>query len=279
MLKSNNTFLIVYGNGQFVKWKIFEKCGFLLEKQDKFDLQNICKIVEICLQKLKIKNSSKPNLSYITINYQNDNRKIRRKTFMNKKIIAIIIVIAIIIGIGVWYFFFYAKNNANTANEIIPEEEISEEQMRQTIVSLYFYNSEINSLVPEGRLIDAKELIENPYNKLIELLIQGPNNAELSKTIPEGTKVNKIELKGDILYIDFSKEFIDNHEGGEDKEKATIYSIVNTMTNLTEVNSVKILIDGEENKAFNDNKIKFNEPFVVIKAEDEEAQKDTKASE
>ena len=133
--------------------------------------------------------------------------------------------------------------------------------------------------MPEGRLIDAKELIENPYNKLIELLIQGPNNAELSKTIPEGTKVNKIELKGDILYIDFSKEFIDNHEGGEDKEKATIYSIVNTMTNLTEVNSVKILIDGEENKAFNDNKIKFNEPFVVIKAEDEEAQKDTKASE
>ena len=198
---------------------------------------------------------------------------------MNKKIIAIIIVIAIIIGIGVWYFFFHAKNSENAANEIIPEEEISEEQMRQTIVSLYFYNSEINSLVPEGRLIDAKELIENPYNKLIELLMQGPNNAELSKTIPEGTKVNKIELKGDILYIDFSKEFIDNHEGGEDKEKATIYSIVNTMTNLTEVNSVKILIDGEENKAFNDNKIKFNEPFVVIKAEDEEAQKDTKASE
>ena len=25
MPKSNNTFLIVYGNGQFVKWKMFEK--------------------------------------------------------------------------------------------------------------------------------------------------------------------------------------------------------------------------------------------------------------
>ena len=34
MLKSNNTFLIVYGNGQFVKWKMFEKCGFLLEKRE-----------------------------------------------------------------------------------------------------------------------------------------------------------------------------------------------------------------------------------------------------
>ena len=193
---------------------------------------------------------------------------------MNKKIIIAIIVV-ILIGVGVWYFLFYNKNDETEVNEIIPEEEISEEQMRQTIVSLYFYNENTKSLVPEGRLIDVKELVDKPYDKLMELLMQGPNNGELSKTIPEGTKVNKIELKGDTLYIDFSKEFVDNHEGGEEKEKATIYSIVNTMTNLTEVNSIKILIDGEENKAFNDNKIKFDDPFVVIKAEDENIEENT----
>ncbi len=193
---------------------------------------------------------------------------------MNKKIIIAIIVV-ILIGVGVWYFLFYNKNDETEVNEIIPEEEISEEQMRQTIVSLYFYNENTKSLVPEGRLIDVKELVDKPYDKLMELLMQGPNNRELSKTIPEGTKVNKIELKGDTLYIDFSKEFVDNHEGGEEKEKATIYSIVNTMTNLTEVNSIKILIDGEENKAFNDNKIKFDDPFVVIKAEDENIEENT----
>ena len=187
---------------------------------------------------------------------------------MNKKIIIAIIVV-ILLGGGVLYFLFYNKNAETEVNEIIPEEEISEEQMRQTIVSLYFYNENTKSLVPEGRLIDVKELVEKPYDKLMELLMQGPNNTELSKTIPEGTKVNKIELKGDTLYIDFSKEFVDNHEGGEEKEKATIYSIVNTMTNLTEINSIKILINGEENKAFNDKKIKFDDPFVVIKAEDE----------
>ena len=106
---------------------------------------------------------------------------------------------------GVWYFLFYNKNAETEVNEIIPEEEISEEQMRQTIVSLYFYNENTKSLVPEGRLIDVKELVEKPYDKLMELLMQGPNNTELSKTIPEGTKVNKIELKGDTLYIDFFK--------------------------------------------------------------------------
>ena len=75
---------------------------------------------------------------------------------MNKKIIIAIIVV-ILIGVGVWYFLFYNKNAETEVTEIIPEEEISEEQMRQTIVSLYFYNENTKSLVPEGRLIDVKE--------------------------------------------------------------------------------------------------------------------------
>lgn len=187
---------------------------------------------------------------------------------MNKKIIIpIIILVLILIAVGVWYFFFYNKNAQTSTNEITPEEEISDEQMRQTIVALYFYSEETQSLVPEGRLIDVKELLENPYIKLMELLIEGPQNEGLSKTIPDGTKVNKAEMKGDILYLDLSKEFIENHSGGEDKESTTIYSIVNTMTSLTEVDSVKILINGEENKAFNDNLIKFDDPFVSIKEE------------
>lgn len=187
---------------------------------------------------------------------------------MNKKMILIIIILVIIIGVGVWYFFFFSKNNEQQVNEIIPEEEISEEQMRQTIVSLYFYNESSKSLVSEGRLIDAKELIQEPYKKLMELLIEGPQNTSLSKTIPDGTRVNKAELRGETLYLDLSKEFIENHQGGEEQESITIYSIVNTMTNLTEVNAIKILIDGKENQAFKDNKIKFDDPFVVIKEED-----------
>ena len=185
---------------------------------------------------------------------------------MNKKIILLIIIGLILIGLGVWYFFFYNLREQTSVNEIIPEEEISEEQMRQTIVSLYFYNEESQTLMPEGRLIDVKELVEEPYKKLMELLIEGPQNSSLSKTIPDGTKINKIELKGDTLYLDLSKEFIENHSGGEIKESSTIYSIVNTMTNLTEVNAVKILIDGEENKAFKDNKIKFDNLFSRLES-------------
>ena len=39
-------------------------------------------------------------------------------------------------------------------------------------------------------------------------------------------------------------------------------TIVNTLTELTEINSVKILIDGQENMQFQDGKIGFSEAFV-----------------
>ena len=127
------------------------------------------------------------------------------------------------------------------------------------MVSLYFKND--NGLIPEARLIDVKELINNPYEKILNMLIQGPKNENLKKTIPEGTKINRIEKEGENLIIDFSSEFIEKHIGGELEEKLTIQSIVKTVTELTEINGIKIKINGEDNKEFKDGKIKFDKIF------------------
>ena len=173
-----------------------------------------------------------------------------------KKIILILLIILV--------FFVYKNVSIEKAKEdeyeeYTPQEEISEEQMRQTMVSLYFKND--NGLIPEARLIDVKELINNPYEKILNMLIDGPKNENLKKTIPEGTKINKIEKEGENLIIDFSSEFIEKHIGGELEEKLTIQAIVKTVTELTEINGIKIKINGEDNKEFTDGKIKFNKIF------------------
>ena len=180
----------------------------------------------------------------------------------NKKIV-ITFLILIVLCVGVFTYLKLIQNKKNEV-DIMPEEEISDEQFRKTMVSLYYKNKNNNELMPEVRLIDVKLLINEPYVTILNLLMESPKNDNLQCVIPEGTKINKIELKSDILWIDLSKEFIDNHPGGLEEEKNTIYSIVNTLTELTEVNGVKILIDNEENKSFNDNNIKFNEAFFKI---------------
>lgn len=171
-----------------------------------------------------------------------------------------VIIISIILLISIITFLVVIKNMKKTnkdISEIIPQEEISDSQERKTMITLYFEDKTTKELTREVRVIDVKELTENPYKILVEMLINGPNNEKLNKLIPDGTRINDICIKGNIVYIDFSKEFIENSLGGIDNENKIIYSIVNTLCELNEVTYVKILIDGEENKEFNDGEINF----------------------
>lgn len=186
---------------------------------------------------------------------------------MNKKKILVGLIAALLIALVVWVIFqFIGGTNTNkgetqTNEEYTPQEEISDDEMRKTIVSLYFKNIETNSLIPESVTIDVKELTENPYKKLIELLLSGPSNEKLECPLPENTRVNNAYLRGDTVYVDFSPEFVDNAPVGSEEESLIVYSVVNTLTELNEVNRVKILINGEENKSFKDNSITFKESF------------------
>lgn len=181
---------------------------------------------------------------------------------MKKNSFGIVLVVLILIISIVTYITYRHFNKKNTSLEYIPEEEITEEQLRQTIVSLYYKNKENNKLMPEARLIDVKELCNNPYEKLVTLLLENPKSEKLEKVIAEGTKINKVELKGDVIYLDLSKEFIENQESDSYLEKLSIDSIVNTLTELNEVNSVKILIEGEEGKVFKSGEVTLKDELL-----------------
>ncbi len=172
----------------------------------------------------------------------------------NKKIASIFIIILAIILIGGYFGIKYLKNkNSETVvEEYTPQEEIAEEQARQTIVSLYFPTKETNELTPEARLIDIKEIINNPYEKLVNLLIEGPKNEKNKKIIPENTKLNKNYLEDDCIVLDFSSDILNYPKDNEKEKNNMINSIVNTLTQLTEINKVKILVDGNENENFNE---------------------------
>ena len=155
---------------------------------------------------------------------------------MNKKIVSLFLILLIIIFVVGFFSIKYVKEKkaGEVRGEYTPQEEISEEQFRETIVSLYFPDKETNLIKPEARLVNVKELIQAPYNVLIELLIQGPKSDKLKVVIPENVKL-----------LNYSKD--------DSKVKENlINSIVNTVTELNEVNKVKFLIDGNTNEDFKD---------------------------
>lgn len=180
------------------------------------------------------------------------------------KVVIVVLIGILLIGGAIYFAVQNVMKNKQLPQieeEYIPQEEVSDEQLRQTMVNLYFISKETGMVAAENQTVDAKLLIENPYQTILSLLMEGPKNSDLTKTIPEGTKVNKVERKGDTVIVDFSSEFIDNHPEGKEAEQNTIDSIVKSLTELKEVSQVQILINGKEDQAFKDSTITFKEAF------------------
>lgn len=167
---------------------------------------------------------------------------------IEKKYIIIIGVLVIIIAIILWFYFNKETEVTKITQEIIPEQEITDEQLRNTIVTLFFINNKTGELDMDSKLIDVKKLINNPYEELINLWLLGSNNENLKNNCSKNVKLNAVKLEDNCLIVDLSKEFIDEYKGDEKEVPKTIYGLVNTLTELTEVDCVKITINGEENK-------------------------------
>lgn len=172
----------------------------------------------------------------------------------NKKIFCLLILVLIIILVSLFFIIKnFTKNNSNKEQnqylDYTPEEEISNKQMRETNITLYFIDNE-NKIQTEKRLIDSEELLQDPYQKLISLLISGPESENLSNVFPENTKILDTKLENNCAILNFSEE-IQNYN--DDTQKYNIINtILNTLTQLNEVNSIKILINNETVDKFND---------------------------
>ena len=173
-----------------------------------------------------------------------------------KKIIAIItLILIIIIGIFI-YNNISIEKNLDEYQDYTPQQEISDEQMRQTKVILFFANSETEELESEIKIVDANLLIKEPYKEIMKWLIKGPQSSSLKKLIPDGTALHEIKIEKSCAIINLSNEFL-NYETEENKLKI-INSIVNTLTNLKEIDSVRFLINGEENEKLSEVYLKSN---------------------
>ena len=170
----------------------------------------------------------------------------------NKKIFFLLILVLIIILISLYFIIknFKAKNSTNenqTLLEYTPEEEISSKQMRETTVTLFFVDTDGN-IKSEGKLIDSATLLQNPYKQLIELLLAGPENDSLVTAFPENTKILDAKIDNGCVNLDFSEELLNFKD---DTQKFNIINcILNTLKQLNEVNSIKILIGGNLNDGF-----------------------------
>ena len=109
-------------------------------------------------------------------------------------------------------------------------------------LTLYYPNSDGSGLVSTDRsiVVADQEVIKAMFTELAT----PPTGME--KPLPKGTVLKSASLKDGVATIDLSKEFQTNFSGGSAGEEMTIYSIVNTLTTLSNIQSVQFLLDGKK---------------------------------
>ncbi len=135
----------------------------------------------------------------------------------------------------------------------------------KTPIRLYFANEDNTKLKLEIRYIDAsdaKKSASGMATAIINELIKGPSDeAAFKRTVPAEAKLlSPVSIKNKVATVDFSKEFKSKHAGGKDAERMTIYSIVNSLTEIDEIENVKFLIDSKAQKEYMGN-FKFDALF------------------
>lgn len=130
-------------------------------------------------------------------------------------------------------------------NDIDIEEE--DDLSLEKNLKLYFY-SDIGTLCEEWRTVkitDTAPIAEY----LIAELIKGPQKEGLSRAVSPETKLISVEVTEGVAYVNMTASFAEKNKGDSKKEWAAVYSVVNTLLDLPEINGVQFLIEGKKEKA------------------------------
>ena len=117
-------------------------------------------------------------------------------------------------------------------------------------VNFYFLGlGEEKKLVSEKRTIIAGSPDIAVKNAVQELL-KGPTQSYHFPLIPAGTKLLNVETYENIAEIDLSQEFLENSLDTRILDEYTIYSIVNTLTDIPGIEGIIFKIEGMRIKEY-----------------------------
>ncbi len=146
-------------------------------------------------------------------------------------------------------------NRNNVRNNPVIEPEKTQWKM----VTLYFADkTATDKLAAEQKRIEVKQSLTLEY-QIVEQLILGPGKTMLRSVLPHNTEIIDIKTENNICYVNLSKSFMNINSGDKKEAELSIYSVVNSLTEIPDVKKVQFLIEGEKVDTFSG--IDFSKAF------------------
>ncbi|MFQ6132405.1 MAG: GerMN domain-containing protein [Armatimonadota bacterium] len=110
------------------------------------------------------------------------------------------------------------------------------------VVKVYFADPETALL----RAVERTVAADTPATGAMLSLLEGPREGEeLVSPLPEGTGLRGVSVEEGLATVDLTAEFGEGFPPGAAASLAALYSVVNTLTELEEVEAVDILVEGQ----------------------------------
>ena len=130
-----------------------------------------------------------------------------------------------------------------------PGEQIN--SIQNTTLTLYFSNLDGDGLVKEVRE-DVYYSSNISMEKLImEQLLDGPKTKDAKSAIPEGTKLVSVSVVDGVCYVSLDEAF--KNQDYKVNEGIVIYSIVDSLSELSTISKVQISVNGDTSGVYRDN--------------------------
>lgn len=117
----------------------------------------------------------------------------------------------------------------------------------RTELTLYFTNADGTMLYPEKRSV-MHNVNTSVERVILEELISGPDVPGLMPTLNSDIKILNVSVNENICYVNFDAVFLNNSL--EVKDYIPIYSIVNSLSELSNVSRVQITVNGSQEVTF-----------------------------
>ena len=143
---------------------------------------------------------------------------------------------------------------------------------------LYFANAEGNALVTEVQSVVYSNNL-SLERVVLNQLLEGPSVEGSMATIPSTVRVQGVTVRDGVCYVDFDSTFLEDTANVTDA--IVIYSIVDSLTELSTVSQVQITVNGSADVTFRNNislSGRFERDLSYLQQEAEETVQESEAA-
>ena len=135
------------------------------------------------------------------------------------------------------------SHNTSVASSSNKEAQAPEKKAESAMsMTLYYPDDSGMKLIAVKR--DVKPSPDK-YVAVMKSLMSGTDKKGTVDIIPKTAKLRSVKVKDGVAKVDFSRELVKDFNGGSTGEEMLVGSIVDTLTEFSEVKKVQILVEGK----------------------------------